>query len=188
LKIDAADVQILFAHLQRSLVSTSRTEDPQQIERSAAVLMEGSAMFGIPATFALVQDGQGTPQPVDALVPFASRENSFIRHAASPFLIEGLHARITRHGRGTLVVSGFSTDGAVLHSALDALDLGFRVLVPVDAVGCHSPRAEHAALRQIERAGGEQTSASAILSMLAPDFSEAPGTTMLRLIAKVAGQ
>jgi nicotinamidase-related amidase len=184
MQLNPAELQILFGHMQAPLVKQSLTEDPERIERAAGVLMKAAATFGIPATFAIVPRDDASV-PIDALTPFATEANTFIKKTANPFLGEDFKAKIIGQGRRTLIVCGITSDGVVLHSALDALELGLRVLIPLDAIGCRSPRAEQAALAQIARAGGEQTSTTAILTMLAPDFSEAPGTTMMSLISEL---
>jgi nicotinamidase-related amidase len=187
MQIDPADVQIIFAHMQSALVQQSQTEEPERITRAATSLMKAAAALAIPVTFAIVPRADEKPSPIDELAPFVTHENTFVAQTASPFLGSDLRDRVINLECRTVIVCGITADGAVLHSSLDALALGLRVFVPIDAIGSRWPRAEQGALAQIERAGGEQTSTGAILTMLAPDFSQEPGATMLTLIEALEG-
>jgi hypothetical protein len=182
MKLDPAEVQILVAHLQPHLVQSSVTEDPHRIKRSAGVLMRAAAELSIPVTFAMVPDEQGDTTPVEDVASFADDSNSFVAEVAAPFLVEDVRQRIDKCGRRIVIVSGVATEAVVLHSTIDAIEAGYRVFVPIDAIGSTSERAERAALEQIGRAGGEIMATATILSMLAPDFRQEPGTTILSLI------
>jgi nicotinamidase-related amidase len=63
---------------------------------------------------------------------------------AEPTLLAHLHAR----GADTLIITGSETDVCVLSTVLDAVDLGFRVVVVTDAI-CSSSDEGHDALLTI---------------------------------------
>lgn len=71
-----------------------------------------------------------------------------------PALVEGLKDR----GRSRVVLAGIETHVCVLHTALDLLEAGIRVYVPVDAVGSRYAVDREAALRRLERIGAVPTS------------------------------
>lgn len=180
MRLETQQVQILFVHLQPHLVVHSATEKPERIERSVKALMDAAAAFAIPVTFALVpSDGSA---PIDPLVPFVDDRNCFVAELAAPFLLDRLRHRLDGHGRPILVVCGFATEVAVLHTVGDAIAAGYRVLVPVDTVGSQSIRAEQAALQHIDRMGGEVMSTATLLSLFAPDFRDEPGSAIVKLI------
>jgi isochorismate hydrolase len=89
---------------------------------------------------------------------------------------------LSGHSRKTLVIAGFSAEVAVLHAGLDAIEAGYQVYAVVDAIGGHSHRTEQAALNQLERAGAKFISAISLLSCFAPDFSNSPGSDVLKEI------
>lgn len=70
--------------------------------------------------------------------------------AYSAFVQSGLWRFLTDRDIGTLVVSGAETDVCVLATVLDAVDLGFRVIVVEDAL-CSSSDAGHDALMTLYR-------------------------------------
>ena len=80
--------------------------------------------------------------PLRALTPPA-RVVDKTRYSA--FVRSSLQATLARKNVDTLVVSGAETDVCVLATVLDAVDLGYRVIVASDAV-CSSSDACHNAL------------------------------------------
>lgn len=86
-------------------------------------------------------------EPLAALVPPArlidKPKNSVFCH---PYLAAGLRAR----GITTLVVTGGETDVCVLATVLAAIDYGFRVILPTDAL-CSGNDKTHDALLTLYR-------------------------------------
>ena len=68
----------------------------------------------------------------------------------SPFHATTLAARLQERGTDSVVVSGAETDMCVLATVLDAVDLGLRVVLPVDAL-CSSSDEMHEALLSLYR-------------------------------------
>jgi len=68
----------------------------------------------------------------------------------SPWLGTDLHDRLRKRGIDTLVISGAETDVCVLAAVLGAVDRGYRVVVPTDAL-CSSSDRTHEALLTLYR-------------------------------------
>lgn len=68
----------------------------------------------------------------------------------SPWLETGLHRQLRAEGVETLVVTGGETDVCVLATVMGAIDLGYRVVLPEDAV-CSSADETHDAMLRIYR-------------------------------------
>jgi nicotinamidase-related amidase len=66
----------------------------------------------------------------------------------SPFHGSALGAALREHNVTTLVISGTETDVCVLAAALDAVDLGYRVVIARDAL-CSSSDSTHDALMKL---------------------------------------
>ena len=180
--IDPAGVQLLFVDLQAFLTAYSATERAAMIGKAAGALARTAAALGMPITFSLVPGADTPLQPVPELQAFATAGNVFIRLSANAFVDPELRVALSGHNRKTLVIAGFSTEVAVLHAGLDAIEAGYQVYVVVDAIGGHSHRTEQAALNQLERAGVNFLSATSLLSCFGPDFSKAPGSDVLKEI------
>lgn len=84
----------------------------------------------------------------------------------SPWLQTGLHQRLRGDGVGTLVVSGGETDVCVLSTVLGAIDLGYRVILPTDAVFGSADQTHEAALVLYRSRFGQQLTASTAQEIL----------------------
>jgi nicotinamidase-related amidase len=73
--------------------------------------------------------------PLAALAPPAAVID---KRVYSPFSEPELPALLSRRGTGSLVVTGAETDVCVLAAVLDAVDLGYRVVLATDAL-CRTP-------------------------------------------------
>lgn len=74
---------------------------------------------------------------------------------ASGFFGTGLSSLLTAAGVDTLVITGASTSGCVRATAVDALQYGFRPVVPREAVGDRNPDAHEANLYDIDAKYGD---------------------------------
>ena len=175
-------VQVLFADLQPQIVARSKTNTPEALARSAAVLAQVARLLHLPVHLSVVPEGGQRPE----LIPELARETDgvaqFLRVSASPFLDEATRAAIAATGRQHLVIAGFATEVVVLHAVLDAIAAGYRAYVPVDACGGMSSRTEDAAFRQIEAAGGVTTSVVTLVAAMVPDVSTDIGRQALEIL------
>jgi nicotinamidase-related amidase len=82
----------------------------------------------------------------------------------SAFKGSALHNHLQSRGADTLIISGSETDVCVLATVLDAVDLGYRVIVVRDAICSSSDEGHEASLKvyhqryslQIETANAEE--------------------------------
>lgn len=86
-------------------------------------------------------------EPLARLVPPA---RTLDKPANSAFSRPGLAAALKRRGVTTLVVTGGETDVCVLATVMQAIDLGFRVVLPTDAL-CSTSDGAHDALVSLFR-------------------------------------
>jgi hypothetical protein len=178
--VNTQDVQILFADLQPDLISGSSTVAPDQLAHAAGVLANVGQLLRLPMTFSVTSHDGKKAETVPELTEFASEANTFWRGEAGPFLDPATVSALDSNGRRTLVIAGFASEVVVLHAALDALEAGYTVQLPLDVVGSLSERTENAAIRQIERAGGITTSLWSLVSRLEPDFQKPPGLDVFK--------
>lgn len=85
---------------------------------------------------------------------------------ASGFFGTGLSSLLTAAGVDTLIVTGASTSGCVRATAVDALQYGFRPVVPREAVGDRNPDAHEANLYDIDAKYGDLISVEEALKYL----------------------
>jgi nicotinamidase-related amidase len=85
--------------------------------------------------------------PLRALAPPATIVDKMLYSA---FSTPALLPRLQRHGIDSLVITGAETDMCVLATVLDAVDLGYRVVLVTDAL-CSSSDTTHDALMTLYR-------------------------------------
>ena len=85
---------------------------------------------------------------------------------ASGFYGTGLPSLLAAAGVDTLIVTGASTSGCVRATAVDALQYGYRPVVPREAVGDRNPGAHEANLYDIDAKYGDVVHAEEVLEYL----------------------
>ena len=86
---------------------------------------------------------------------------------ASGFFGTPLGALLTAAGVDTLIITGASTSGCVRATAVDALQYGFRPVVPREAVGDRNPDAHEANLYDVDAKYGDVVPVGEVLDYLA---------------------
>ena len=99
------------------------------------------------------------------LAPRAS-EPVFNKLFASGFFGTGMGSALTAAGVDTLIVTGASTSGCVRATVVDAMQYGFRVIVPREAVGDRNPAAHEANLYDIDAKYADVIPQKAVLQYL----------------------
>lgn len=85
---------------------------------------------------------------------------------ASAFFGTPLGSMLASHGCDSVIVTGASTSGCVRATAVDALQYGYRPVVPREAVGDRNPVAHDAALYDIDLKYGDVVSLAECLESL----------------------
>ncbi len=83
---------------------------------------------------------------------------------ASAFFGTALGSMLASHGCDSLIVTGASTSGCVRATAVDALQHGYRPVVPREAVGDRNPAAHDATLYDIDLKYGDVVSVDECLA------------------------
>jgi maleamate amidohydrolase len=85
---------------------------------------------------------------------------------ASAFFGTPLSSLLTAAGRDSLIVTGASTSGCVRATVVDALQHGYRPIVPREAVGDRNPAAHEASLYDIDAKYGDVVSVDEVVEHL----------------------
>jgi nicotinamidase-related amidase len=181
-QLSSDTAQVLFCDLQVDIVKQSKTTNPQALASAAGALFQLAKRFSLPTLISVVPEGSNPPQLIAELTDTAGFAPAMPRATASLFGDAAITETIARNGRKILIVAGFMIEAVVLDTVLDALGHGYEVLVPVDACGSPSPRAEAAVLRQMEAAGATTTSVVSIGTKLSPNFSTERGKQMFAIV------
>jgi nicotinamidase-related amidase len=104
---------------------------------------------------------------IDPRIAPLEDEPVIVKHWASAFFGTALTSMLASEQCDTLVVTGASTSGCVRATAVDGLQLGYRVIVPREAVGDRNPAAHEANLYDIDTKYGDVVSVDDVLASLA---------------------
>jgi nicotinamidase-related amidase len=128
--------------------------------RNVGFLLDAANLLGVPAV-ATEQYPKGlgptTPELARRLPPDLPPKTAFSCCGAAGFL-----ADLRDRGRTHVVLAGMETHVCVLQTALDLLEAGFTVFLPVDALASRSAIDHDTAVHRLERAGAVPTTAEAV--------------------------
>jgi nicotinamidase-related amidase len=140
------------------VVYTTVAYDEEGRERAAAFIDKVPALLTLEAGSRWVEiDPRLAPLPGEPVLT---------KLFASAFFGTELHALLAAAGCDTLVVTGASTSGCVRATAVDALQHGYRPVVPHEAVGDRNPEAHTANLYDIDAKYGDVVSLEEALGRL----------------------
>jgi len=149
---------LLVVDLQDKLLSAIL--DREQVVANVIHLIKAANTLKLPV-WATEQypDGLGpTTVGVAELIPDVRAKTTF-HCCAVPQLLEQLYGRSVRH----VTVAGIEAHVCVAQTALELLDLGFRVQVPADAVASRHKIDWEFGLRRLEHAGAVVSTTEAVI-------------------------
>ncbi len=156
----ACDLEEPVANVRRLLESARGAEVPVVFTtiayRESDKLTAAAFIDKVPALLALEAGGRWAE--IDPRLAPRSSEPVLNKLFASAFYGTGLPSLLAAAGVDTLIVTGASTSGCVRATAVDALQYGYRPVVPREAVGDRNPDAHQANLYDIDAKYGDVVS------------------------------
>ena len=154
-----AQVPVLF---------TTVAYDDDALERAATFIAKAPAL-------ATLRPGSRWVE-VDARLGRRADEPVLVKLFASAFFGTELDELLHASGCDTVIVAGASTSGCVRATAVDALQYGYRVLVPREAVADRAVDAHNASLLDIDAKYGDVVSIEDAISAVGPARSPSHAT------------
>lgn len=127
----------------------------------------------VPALLTLEAGGEWVE--IDARVRPAAGEPVFTKLWASAFFATPFASWLAAEHCDSLVVTGASTSGCIRATAVDALQHGYRAIVPREAVGDRNPAAHEANLYDIDTKYGDVVSLEDALAWIGALTASAAG-------------
>jgi maleamate amidohydrolase len=153
----AGDLEGPISEIERLLEAARRAEIPIAFTtvayRESDKLTAAAFIDKVPALLTL-QAGTRWAE-IDPRIAPEETEPVLNKLFASGFFGTGLSSLLTAAGVDTLIITGASTSGCVRATAVDALQYGFRPVVPSEAVGDRNPDAHKANLYDIDAKYGD---------------------------------
>ena len=153
----ACDLEGPVSEIQKLLEAARRTEIPVVFTtiafRESDKLTAAAFIDKVPALLTL-EAGTRWAEIDPRLAP-RETEPVLNKLFASGFFGTGLSSLLTAAGVDTLIITGASTSGCVRATAVDALQYGFKPVVPREAVGDRNPHAHEANLYDVDAKYGD---------------------------------
>lgn len=152
------DTALLVIDMQGKL--TSLVQNDQTILWNIVRLLEGAKALGLPivGTEQYPQGLGGTVDPIKPHLEMIEEKSSF-----SCVTCERLLTTLQEKEINKILLCGIEAHVCVLQSALDLMSNGFRLYIPIDAVGSRNLLDFKTALRRMENCGATLTSTEAAL-------------------------
>ncbi|MFH6786945.1 MULTISPECIES: isochorismatase family protein [Methylobacterium] len=182
-----ADVAVLFADLQDSIVGHAATTDEARLRKSAGALAGVARDLGLPAFASVVPFGTDDPRPIAEITAVLPDIPVLTRGGPAVFAHAPSREALLGTGRRVLAIAGVASEVVVLHAALAARAAGLDVHVLLDASGGFSDRTEAAALREIEAAGGITSSVASFATRFADTFETREGQAAMGALVRLMG-
>ncbi|MDQ3387553.1 MAG: isochorismatase family protein [Actinomycetota bacterium] len=153
----ACDLEAQIPHIQKLLEAARKAEIPIVFTtiafRESDKLTAAAFLEKVPALLVLEAGSRWTE--IDPRLAPRETEPVFNKLFASGFFGTGMGSALTAAGVDTLIVTGASTSGCVRATVVDAVQYGFRPVVPREAVGDRNPQAHEANLYDVDAKYGD---------------------------------
>jgi len=159
--------------IQKLLEAARRAEIPVVFTtvayRESDKLTAAAFIDKVPALLALEAGSRWAK--IDPRIAPRTEEPVLNKLFASGFFGTGLSSLLTSARVDTLIVTGVSTSGCIRATVVDALQYGFRPVVPREAVGDRNPDAHEANLYDVDSKYGDVVSVEEALEYLEEKYA-----------------
>ena len=164
----ACDLEEPVANIAKLLEAARRAEIPVVFTtvayRESDKLTAAAFIDKVPALLTLAAGTRWAE--IDPRIAPRETEPILNKLFASGFFGTGLPSLLTAAGVDTLIITGASTSGCVRATAVDALQYGFRPVIPREAVGDRNPDAHEANLYDVDAKYGDVVSVEDVMAYL----------------------
>lgn len=150
---------LLIIDYQPVQVSSIRSMRHDELVFNIVGVAKAALNYGVPIIHSAVnvESGRNKP-PIQELQDLLGHLPLYDRSSINAWEDADFKDAVKSLGRRKLIMAALWTEVCLVYPALDALQEGYEVYVPVDAVGGTSVTAHEAGLRRIEQAGGQMSS------------------------------
>lgn len=155
--LDVDDSLLVVIDVQPYFVAKLAPEQRRPLVQRIAWITAVAAWHGMPIVVTaedIAHCGPAEPEVAGVLPPGTPMFDKMHFGLAAQ---EEILAAVNASGRRTAVMVGLETDVCVAQSAVGLHELGYRIVVPVDAVGTPGPVAQAAGLERLRALGAQMT-------------------------------
>lgn len=145
---------LIIIDYQPIQVSSIRSMPQDELVCNISSVAKAALNYGLPIVHSTVnvQTGRNKP-PIQPLQELLGHLPTYDRTSINSWEDAEFKQAVKAVGRRKLIMTALWTEACLAFPALDAIQEGYEVYVPVDAVGGTSLAAHEAALRRMEQAG-----------------------------------
>jgi len=153
-------------------VSSIRSMPRDELVFNITGVAKAAVTFDLPIIHSTVNVATGRNKPpIQALQDVIGHLPTYDRTSINSWEDAAFKEAVKVLGRRKLIITALWTEACLTFPALDAIQEGYEVYVPVDAVGGTSLAAHETALRRIEQAGGKLISRVQLYCELQRDWA-----------------
>ncbi|MCM2506077.1 hydrolase [Aureimonas altamirensis] len=150
---------LLTIDYQPVQVSSIRSMPRDELVFNITGVAKAALNYGVPIIHSTVNVSTGLNKPaIQQLQDILGHLPTYDRTTINAWEDVEFKEAVKALGRRKLIMTALWTEVCLTFPALDALQEGYEVYVPVDAVGGTSVAAHEAGLRRVEQAGGKMSS------------------------------
>ncbi len=176
--IEKEDAMLAVIDVQEKLFAVM--DQQEKMVKNIGTLIQTAQRLNLPIVVT-EQYPQGLGPTIPALRQLLGEEQPFAKLVFSCWRAEPFWVRLTDLGRKTVILTGMEAHICVLQTAIDLLQAGFSVHVPVDAVCSRSKEHWQVAIEQLKMAGAVITCAETV----AFELLQEAGTEDFRVLSKL---
>ena len=163
---------LIIIDYQPIQVSSIRSMPRDELVFNIVSTAKAAVNFDIPIIHSTVNVATGRNKPpIQELQDVIGHLPTYDRTSINSWEDTDFKAAVKALGRRKLIMTALWTEACLTFPALDAIQEGYEVYVPVDAVGGTSLAAHEMALRRIEQAGGRLISRVQLYCELQRDWA-----------------
>lgn len=163
---------LIIIDYQPIQVSSIRSMPRDELVFNIVSTTKAALNYNVPIIHSTVNVGTGRNKPpIQELQDVIGDLPTYDRTAINAWEDTEFKQAVKALGRRKLIMTALWTEACLTFPALDALQEGYEVYVPVDAVGGTSVAAHEAALRRIEQAGAKLISRVQLYCELQRDWA-----------------
>lgn len=154
--LSPANAALIIIDYQPIQVSSIRSMSREELVFNITGVAKAALNYDLPIVHSTVNVATGRNKPpIRELQDVIGHLPTHDRTSINSWEDTGFKEAVKAIGRRKLIMTALWTEACLAFPALDAIQEGYQVYVPVDAVGGTSVAAHEAALRRIEQAGGK---------------------------------
>ena len=159
LRISSEEAVLLIIDVQDKLIASIR--DNNLIEWNIRRLIESTNVLGIQRYF--TEQNPTRLGPTSTSIATELKDTVYPKMSFSCITCNKLIKNLKERHTKKIIVCGVETHVCILQSALDLLEEGFQVFIPIDAIGSRNEIDHKTAIRRLELAGVITTTTESII-------------------------